>query len=53
MLTTTGSVFTDESYAIAFCKSKTDLLEKVNAGLKAVIADGTVTALEQKWLAGQ
>lgn len=52
-LTTTGSVFTDESYAIAFCKTKTDLLDKVNAGLKAVIADGTVTALEQKWLAGQ
>jgi len=53
MLTTTGSVFTDESYAIAFCKSKTDLLEKINTGLKAVIADGTVSALEQKWLAGQ
>jgi polar amino acid transport system substrate-binding protein len=52
-LQTTGSVFTDESYAIAFCKSKTDLLDKVNAALKEVIASGTVTALEQKWLAGQ
>ncbi len=53
MLTTVGSVFTDESYAVAFCKSKTELLDKVNTALKAVIADGTVTALEQKWLAGQ
>jgi polar amino acid transport system substrate-binding protein len=53
MLTTVGSVFTDESYAIAFCKSKTDLLEKVNTALKTVIGDGTVSALEMKWLAGQ
>lgn len=52
-LMTVGSVFTDESYAIAFCKNKTDLLDKVNTALKAVIADGTVTSLEQKWLAGQ
>lgn len=52
-LMTTGSVFTDESYGIAFCKDQGELVDKVNAALKSLIEDGTVNTLEQKWLAGQ
>lgn len=48
-----GDVFTDESYGIAVCKNKPDLLKKINEGLAAVKADGTVAKLEQKWLAGK
>ncbi len=52
-LMTTGSVFTDESYGIAFCKDQSALVDKVNTALKTLIEDGTVNTLEQKWLAGQ
>ena len=52
-LTTVGEVFTDESYGIAVCKKNTDLLQKINDGLAAIKADGTVQKLELKWLAGQ
>lgn len=52
-LTTVGEVFTDESYGIAVCKKNTDLLKKINDGLAAIKADGTVQKLELKWLAGQ
>jgi ABC-type amino acid transport substrate-binding protein len=45
-----GSVFTDESYGIAIAKGKTDLLSKVNAGLKAVKAEGLIDQYAQKWL---
>jgi polar amino acid transport system substrate-binding protein len=48
-----GDVFTDESYGIAVCKTKTDLVTKLNAGLKAVKEAGTIDQLAQKWLAGQ
>ncbi len=50
-LTTVGQVFTDEFYGIAVCKTKTDLLNTINQGLKAVKDNGTLAKLEQKWLA--
>jgi ABC-type amino acid transport substrate-binding protein len=50
---TVGQVFTDESYAIAVCKTKPELVEKINTAITALIDDGTITTLEQKWLAGQ
>jgi polar amino acid transport system substrate-binding protein len=53
-LKTVGPVFTDENYGIAICKTKADdLLPKINAALKALKEDGTLGALEQKYLAGQ
>ena len=52
-LKTVGEVFTDEYYGIAVCKTKTDLVEKINAGLKAVKEEGLVEQLVEKWLASQ
>jgi len=49
-LKTVGEVFTDENYGIAVCKTKTDLLEKINEGLKAVKAEGLIEQLVEKWL---
>jgi polar amino acid transport system substrate-binding protein len=49
-LKTVGTVFTDENYGIALCKTKTDLQTQINTALKALIDDGTVKTLEQKWL---
>lgn len=48
-----GTPFTDESYGIAVCNKKPELLTKINAGLKAVIADGLPAELEKKWLSGK
>ncbi|MCS7011530.1 MAG: basic amino acid ABC transporter substrate-binding protein [Anaerolineales bacterium] len=47
-----GEVFTDEYYGIAVCKNKTELLEKINAGLAAVKAQGLLEELTQKWIVG-
>jgi polar amino acid transport system substrate-binding protein len=44
-----GSVFTDENYGIAVCKTNTDLLAKFNAGLAAIKANGTFDALLTKY----
>jgi polar amino acid transport system substrate-binding protein len=44
-----GSVFTDENYGIAVCKTKTDLLAKINEGLAAIKANGTFDALLDKY----
>jgi len=52
-LKTVGEVFTDESYGIAVCKTKTDLVEKINAGLKAVKEEGLIEQLVEKWLSSQ
>lgn len=52
-LTTAGDVFTDESYGIAVCKSKPELVEKINAALKALKDEGKIKELETKYLAGQ
>lgn len=46
----TGDVFTDENYGVAVCKNSPDLVEKINAGLKAVTDDGTLETLKTKWL---
>lgn len=48
-LKTAGKAFTDESYGIAVAKGNEDLLKKINAGLKAVLADGIIKQLEDKW----
>jgi polar amino acid transport system substrate-binding protein len=44
-----GSVFTDENYGVAVCKTKTDLLAKINAGLAAIKANGTFDTLLVKY----
>jgi len=49
-LKTVGEVFTDENYGIAVCKTKADLLAKINEGLKAVKAEGLIEKLVEKWL---
>ncbi|TLN23089.1 transporter substrate-binding domain-containing protein, partial [bacterium] len=46
-------VFTDESYGIAVCKNKTDLLDKINVALKALKDEGKLKELETKYLAAQ
>jgi polar amino acid transport system substrate-binding protein len=52
-LKTVGDVFTDEYYGIAVCKTKPELVEKFNRGLKALMDDGTVDQMAIKWIAGQ
>ena len=52
-LKTVGEVFTDENYGIAVCKTKADLLAKINAGLKAVKEEGLIEKLVEKWLSSQ
>ncbi len=49
-LKTVGEVFTNEQYGIAVCKTNTELLDKINKGLAAVKADGTIDQLETKWI---
>ena len=49
-LKTVGGAFTEENYGIAVCKTKEDLLAKINAGLKAVKAEGLIEKLVEKWL---
>lgn len=49
-LKTAGEVFTNESYGIAVCKTNTELLKKINEGLAAVKADGTLDQLTEKWV---
>jgi len=52
-LKTVGEVFTEENYGIAVCKTKADLLEKINSGLKAVKKEGLIEELVEKWLSSQ
>jgi polar amino acid transport system substrate-binding protein len=52
-LKTVGEVFTEEDYGIAVCKTKGDLLTKINAGLKAVKGEGLIETLVEKWLSSQ
>jgi polar amino acid transport system substrate-binding protein len=49
----TGEVFTNEYYGIAACKTKTDLIEKINVALKELTDAKVIYDLEQKYLAGQ
>ena len=44
-----GKVFTDESYGIAVAKGKTDLLGKINAGIKAIKSEGLIDQFSEKW----
>jgi polar amino acid transport system substrate-binding protein len=44
-----GTVFTNEFYGIAVAKGKTDLLEKINDGIKKVLDEGIIKTLEEKW----
>ena len=52
-LMTVGDVFTNESYGIAFCKNRQDLVNQVNPALQAVIADGVVDQLKAKYFTGE
>lgn len=45
-----GSEFAPEDYGIAVCSTNPDLLKKINDGLAAVKADGTLSSLTNKWL---
>jgi polar amino acid transport system substrate-binding protein len=45
-----GAVFTDEYYGIAVAKGKTDLLNKINAGLKSIKSQGVIDQAAKKWL---
>jgi polar amino acid transport system substrate-binding protein len=49
-LKVTGGIFTDENYGIAVAKGKTDLLAKINAGIKAVKSEKLIEELSKKWL---
>ena len=49
-LKTVGGLFTSESYGIAVAKGKTDLLNKINAGLEAIEKEGLIDQLSKKWL---
>ncbi len=48
-----GDEFGSESFVIAICKQRADLLAKINEGLAAVKKDGTLDKLKQKWLQSQ
>lgn len=45
-----GKVFTDESYGIAVANGKMYLLDKINAGLKAIKSEGLIDQFSGKWL---
>ena len=44
-----GEEFGSVQYGIAICKNRSDLLKKVNDGLAAIEADGTLEELVKKW----
>jgi polar amino acid transport system substrate-binding protein len=48
-----GQPFTGESIAIAVCKTKPDLLARINAGLAAVMKEGIIDTLNNKWVKTQ
>jgi polar amino acid transport system substrate-binding protein len=52
-LKSAGGVFTDENYGIAVCKTKPELVAKINEGLAAVKAAGVIDQLVDKWLAAE
>lgn len=47
---TVGKPFTDEHYGIAVCKTKTDLVNKINTALAELEKDGTIQKLKDKWI---
>jgi polar amino acid transport system substrate-binding protein len=50
---TTGDVFTNESYGIAVCNKKPEVLAAINKALDQLKSEGYLTQLENKWLAAQ
>mgnify|MGYP001156650363 CR=1 FL=1 len=52
-LKTVGPVFTNESYGIAVCNKKPELVDYFNQALAELKTDGTIAELEQRWLAGE
>jgi polar amino acid transport system substrate-binding protein len=52
-LMTVGEKFTNESYAIAICNERTDLVDIINPALQAVKDAGVIEKLAAKYLAGQ
>ncbi len=46
------TAYTEEEYAIAFAKENTDLQEKVNGALEALMADGTAEKIVAKYIEG-
>ncbi len=44
-----GDILTDEYYGIVLRREDTELLAKVNAALRILLADGTVQKLHTKW----
>lgn len=48
-----GEKFTDESYGIAFCKDRADLVALVNPALQKVKEQGIINDLAAKYLAGE
>jgi polar amino acid transport system substrate-binding protein len=49
-LKTVGEVLTTEQYGIAVPKGKEELLGKINTALDALLAEGIIDQLTQKWL---
>ncbi len=47
-----GSLLTTEDYGISVCKTKTDLLAKINKALAEVKSEGTIEKLNEKWIKG-
>jgi polar amino acid transport system substrate-binding protein len=48
-----GEPFTAEELGIAVCRTNTELLTRVNRGLAAIKADGTLDELVGKWFLGE
>jgi polar amino acid transport system substrate-binding protein len=46
---TAGGVFLDEGFGIAVTKSRKDLLNKLNNGLKAIRSEGMLDTFARKW----
>jgi polar amino acid transport system substrate-binding protein len=49
-LKTVGEVLSSEQYGIAVAKGKEELLEKINTALDALLAEGIIDQLTEKWL---
>ncbi|NMB56089.1 MAG: basic amino acid ABC transporter substrate-binding protein [Leptolinea sp.] len=47
-----AGLLTSEDYGISVCKTKTDLLAKINKALAEVKAEGTIDKLNEKWIKG-
>jgi len=52
LLKIAGELITDTPYVIAVCDAASDqlLLDKINAALDELLSDGTIDALQEKWL---